>query len=243
MEWSNELTSEFLQLFESFIWKAQMTFSKSGAGRDEVYKPTWFAYDTMVDFLQPVYSPRVTISTEAPNEEAVDQQHLGQITTPPPAPSPSLQPQKSKAKRFKSSTQMPPEAIEGHLNRAAIEGRKYHAKMTNNKPGRDDCSRYGELLAPRLRAMDEPNREILMHAIDDLVFQTTMKIKRGVSPSTISSQSSNSNFQPSEWQAHDSQYQPSSVGLNHSQQSHQSMPIRQSLSQMSFFVIYMDRSY
>lgn len=114
MEWSNELTLEFLQLFENeaVIWNPQIpdhknrnkvadawnnikaNFSvdcpvvelkkkkdslmamfrqlfnkvkaslKSGAGRDEVYKPTWFAYDTMVNFLQPVYSPRDTISTE-----------------------------------------------------------------------------------------------------------------------------------------------------------------------------------
>lgn len=124
---------------------------------------------------------------------------------------------------------MPPEAIEGHLMQAV----NVMQKMTNNKPGRDDCSLYGELLATRLRAMDELNRELLMHAIDDLVFQTTMKIKRGISPSTISSQSLNSNFQQSEWQAHNSQYQQSSVGLNHPQQLHQSMPIRQPLSQMS----------
>ena len=124
---------------------------------------------------------------------------------------------------------MPPEAIEGHLLQAV----NVMQTMTNNKPGRDDCSLYGELLATRLRAMDELNRELLMHAIDDLVFQTTMKIKRGISPSTISSQSSNSNFQQSEWQAHNSQYQQSFVGLNHPQQSHQSLPIRQSLSQMS----------
>ena len=114
MEWSNELTLEFLQLFENeaVIWNPQIpdhknrnkvadawnnikaNFSvdcsvvelkkkkdslmamfrqlfnkvkaslKSGAGRDEVYKPTWFAYDTMVNFLQPVYSPKDTISTE-----------------------------------------------------------------------------------------------------------------------------------------------------------------------------------
>ncbi|CAH1993091.1 unnamed protein product [Acanthoscelides obtectus] len=82
----------------------------------------------------------------AQNEEAVDQQDLGQITPPPPAPSPSPQPPKSKAKRFKSSTQMPPEAIEGHLMHAV----NVMQQITSNKPGRDNCSLYGELLATRL---------------------------------------------------------------------------------------------
>nr|CAI5834431.1 unnamed protein product [Callosobruchus analis] len=37
---------------------------KSGAGRDDIVKPSWFAYETMANLLQPIYSARNTISTE-----------------------------------------------------------------------------------------------------------------------------------------------------------------------------------
>lgn len=48
-------------------------------------------------------------------------------------------------------------------------------KNVSEKPPKDDCALYAELLARKLRAFDEPTREILMHDIDELVFRT----KRG----------------------------------------------------------------
>lgn len=37
---------------------------KTGSGADEVYKPNWFAYDTMSKFLWNIYQPRPTINTQ-----------------------------------------------------------------------------------------------------------------------------------------------------------------------------------
>lgn len=37
---------------------------KMGSGADEVFKPDWFAYEQMAKFLQSVYSPRKTKSSE-----------------------------------------------------------------------------------------------------------------------------------------------------------------------------------
>nr|CAI5855752.1 unnamed protein product [Callosobruchus analis] len=36
----------------------------SGAGRDDIFRSSWFTYETMANFLQPVYSARATINTE-----------------------------------------------------------------------------------------------------------------------------------------------------------------------------------
>jgi len=43
------------------------------------------------------------------------------------------------------------------------------------KPAKDECSLYAELLAQKLRALDENRREIVMHEISDLMFRATMK--------------------------------------------------------------------
>lgn len=36
---------------------------KSGCGEDEIYKPTWFAFEAMDSFLNPGLTPRSTINT------------------------------------------------------------------------------------------------------------------------------------------------------------------------------------
>nr|CAI5849475.1 unnamed protein product [Callosobruchus analis] len=194
-----------MAMFHQLLNKVKYSL-KSGAGRDDIFKPSWFAYETMANFLQPVYSARDTINTE---------QDLGQIAvSPPPSPAPSLQPPARKGKRSRPM-QMPAEAIEGHLMQAVNVMQK-----VTNKPERDDCSLYGELLATRLRALDEFNREPLMHTIDNLVFETTMNIKRGIIPSsTISQQLSNSAFRPTSGGKAQHYYQQPPIGLSHPQHS------------------------
>lgn len=114
MDWSNEMTLEFLRLYESepVIWNPKeplhknrnavadawkrievslsikcsvqelkkkkeslmATFRpllnkvkasmKTGKGADEVYKPSWFAFESMAKFLYGIYQPRSTINTQ-----------------------------------------------------------------------------------------------------------------------------------------------------------------------------------
>jgi len=45
-------------------------------------------------------------------------------------------------------------------------------KSVTEKPLKDDCSVYADLLARKLRKFDEQTREILMHDIDNLIFRT-----------------------------------------------------------------------
>jgi len=114
MEWSSEVTLEFLRLYEqeSAIWNPKdplhknrtavaeawkriegslsikcsvkelkkkkeslmATFRpllnkvkasmKTGNGADDVYKPNWFAFETMARFLHGIYQPRNTVNTQ-----------------------------------------------------------------------------------------------------------------------------------------------------------------------------------
>jgi hypothetical protein len=43
------------------------------------------------------------------------------------------------------------------------------------RPDKDECSLYAELLAKKLRALDENKREIVMHEISDLMFRAKMQ--------------------------------------------------------------------
>lgn len=38
--------------------------TKTGSGRDEIYKPNWIFYEPMAKFLHGVYQPKTTINTE-----------------------------------------------------------------------------------------------------------------------------------------------------------------------------------
>nr|CAI5825376.1 unnamed protein product [Callosobruchus analis] len=50
-------------MFRQLLNKVKFSL-KSGDGRDDIFKSSWFAYETMENFLQPVYSARDTINTE-----------------------------------------------------------------------------------------------------------------------------------------------------------------------------------
>jgi hypothetical protein len=43
------------------------------------------------------------------------------------------------------------------------------------RPAKDECSLYAELLAKKLRALDDNKREIVMHEISDLLFHAKMQ--------------------------------------------------------------------
>ena len=54
------------------------------------------------------------------------------------------------------------------------------------RPAKDECSLYAELLAKKLRALDDNKREIVMHEISDLLFRAKMqKSKHSVTRITI----------------------------------------------------------
>jgi hypothetical protein len=48
-------------------------------------------------------------------------------------------------------------------------------KNVSEKPDKDECSLYAELLAKKLRALEDNKREIVMHEISDLMFRAKMQ--------------------------------------------------------------------
>jgi hypothetical protein len=48
-------------------------------------------------------------------------------------------------------------------------------KNVSEKPDDDECSLYAELIAKKLRALDENTREIVMHEINNLMFRARMQ--------------------------------------------------------------------
>ena len=56
---TKELQNKWLNLCQSYrAYKRQVEKSKkSGAGRNEIYTPTWFAYALMDSFMKDVYKP------------------------------------------------------------------------------------------------------------------------------------------------------------------------------------------
>lgn len=97
------------------------------------------------------------------DEEVIDESDSSSLTSEvvfkPPAAKVSM-------KRKNTST-----AIENCMDNAC----KIMKGLTE-KPLKDDCSVYADLLARKLRKFDEQTREILMHEIDNLIFRT----KRGL---------------------------------------------------------------
>jgi hypothetical protein len=65
------------------------------------------------------------------------------------------------------------------MNMETVEERVEEAYQILRKmcerPAKDECSLYAELLAKKLRALDENRREIVMHEISDLMFRAKMQ--------------------------------------------------------------------
>lgn len=59
-------------------------------------------------------------------------------------------------------------------------------KNVSEKPDKDECSLYAELLAKKLRALDENTREIVMHEISNLMFHAKMHKQNSQSLQTFS---------------------------------------------------------
>ncbi|XP_063634257.1 uncharacterized protein LOC134804880 [Cydia splendana] len=117
---------------------------KSGAGADEVYKPCWFAYEVIDSFLGDKDTPKKTITTE--DKENVNKENEEEnLQKSPPTQSQTIR-----------RKQNPPELL--HAGRMVEEAlstfnttMKHCVKDTQDP---DDCDLYGQLLAKRLRKVE-----------------------------------------------------------------------------------------
>ncbi|XP_063387072.1 uncharacterized protein LOC134680010 [Cydia fagiglandana] len=157
---------------------------KSGAGADEIYKPSWFAYEVLDSFLRDKDTPKKTITTE--DKENVNKENEEEnLEKSPPAQSQTIR-----------RKQNPPELL--HAGRMVEEAlstfnttMKHCVKDTQDP---DDCDLYGQLLAKKLRALSIEDRLRMMHTIDGM-FLTCPQIRQ-VNPWSSSSQATATSTMP-----------------------------------------------
>ncbi|KAJ9592555.1 hypothetical protein L9F63_015790 [Diploptera punctata] len=156
----------------------------------EEYRPKWFAYDAMERFLEGVYQPKTAVNKEEesfpvdvyqPNGDfddgysgSVDVESVkgifdehgadtfsGAETLTPSASYFSTQGQKRKLEMTSEFEECTSDSYDG------IRG-------VNEDNNEDYCFLYGQLVARKLRRLDERTREIVMNDIDNLIFRATM---------------------------------------------------------------------
>ncbi|KAJ8916049.1 hypothetical protein NQ315_010917 [Exocentrus adspersus] len=121
--------------------------------RGEYYKPEWFAYKFMANFLSSVYNPVKTedelLEDVTIEESILEEQGDGHLDS-------------GETLTFEFETD---DIVSGE------EKIKHGSVKSSAEPPRDECSMYTELLAKKLRSMDEQTRGLAMLEIDQLVYK------------------------------------------------------------------------
>ncbi|CAH2009322.1 unnamed protein product [Acanthoscelides obtectus] len=147
--------------------KKKQDFTLSGAGGEDIYKPTWFAYEMMESFLLPVYTCIDGINTETQSQQNVvheereetEDDHTDTITTPS---RPSTSTNKRRRPITETAEKQMATAFEQLTN--DIRQRRSECRPAHED---DDCDLYAKLLAIKLREL--PNeRKLIMYQIDGL---------------------------------------------------------------------------
>ncbi|KAF9405180.1 hypothetical protein HW555_013971 [Spodoptera exigua] len=139
---------------------------QSGAGADDIYQPTWFAFEAMNAFLGDNLTCKKTMNTETGEEptEAIEENDINENR------SQSMNSQKDSdhsIRRRKTSSEL---VEAGNVVKEALATFKSTLKRNPSQPVQqeDDCDLYGKLLANKLRKLSEKNKLQLMHDIDGL---------------------------------------------------------------------------
>ncbi|CAH1118439.1 unnamed protein product [Phaedon cochleariae] len=140
-----------------------------GSGSEDAYKPNWFAYEAMFQFLGDVYQPKISQQQDLEDmhmdEDAEDMENsLGDdLLLDADDVSDLILNQQG------NSFKLPQE----RQNRKRKEP-NINTCMCENLT-RDECSLYSQLLAKKLRVFDDHTRMILMHEIDNFMFRAKLE--------------------------------------------------------------------
>ncbi|CAK1589268.1 unnamed protein product [Parnassius mnemosyne] len=137
--------------------------TRSGSSTDDIFKPNWFAYELMDRFLAPIYdkSDTVTINTETmefPNEDSNQDRSFSNEGSIQNRSSTS-----AKKRRESEVTEV----------RAQIKTAVNVLKNLSDRPRTevDEVDLYCQLLAKKIKKFNEQQREVIMHDIDELIYQ------------------------------------------------------------------------
>ncbi|KAJ8707485.1 hypothetical protein PYW08_010737 [Mythimna loreyi] len=162
---------------------------QSGAGKDEVYKTNWFAFETMDNFLREVYDGNRTLRPESHDDSEAQERSEGRNDGNVNSPNFSTETEKV-SQNIKEENGIRPKENKSSQNNGkkrlrlrndlALEIKAARRQMDEafeliKDKKNDECELFGRLLASKLKRIRNPNtRDTLMNDIHNLVFQTCM---------------------------------------------------------------------
>ncbi|XP_072391603.1 uncharacterized protein [Diabrotica undecimpunctata] len=164
---------------------------RSGVDTDGIYKPTWFAFDIMARFLihynTPLDdTPNETIHLENIKLENITEEHDSYIENETEyddisnilvsSAEPSILTTKRKATSDDSINEMTKiSKITQDIIYDKMENAYDIFQKTSQLREKDECDLFGELVAKRLRALGQHERDYLMHQMENMMYQAKMR--------------------------------------------------------------------
>ncbi|CAK1604229.1 unnamed protein product [Parnassius mnemosyne] len=138
---------------------------KTGSGTDNIYKPEWPFYDIMAKFLDVVYKPRnrkttITISDESEDDSKDECNESNQ----------NLESSEEQDIAFKTPKIIPKKKCKLNETQNRMDEAYNYFKQLSQIPRKDVFSLYCDLLAEKLRGLQEHTRELAMLEIDKMEF-------------------------------------------------------------------------
>lgn len=164
---------------ESLMTSFRMHLKRKLKSQDG-YSTTWFAYPIMESFLGGKYECDNTNQLEHEfytNDNQFNTQTLLSEASTPRTANPTdkksnkqtVQVNNSKTKNF-DNTELK------YAKKQMDDAVTYLKNVAAQKRESDECELYGRLLAKKLRKLDEHQRDVAMHEIDNIMFRARMQI-------------------------------------------------------------------
>lgn len=156
--------------------------SKSGTRADDVYKPNWYAFKKMAGFLICKDEARETINTEVLEFQVEssfnDEQYVDDVSINSDSCEGSELSSTDKRTKKRRNKSLETAALEKKMDEAfSILKSNQIANQKRTNRVKDDCDLFGELLATKLRKLNERDRDSVMNQIDNLIFKTKLSTK------------------------------------------------------------------
>uniref|UniRef100_A0A0A9W1X7 Serine/threonine-protein kinase atg1 n=1 Tax=Lygus hesperus TaxID=30085 RepID=A0A0A9W1X7_LYGHE len=167
--------------------------AKSGASGEDIYKPVWFAYELMDQFLGTVYNCGPTVNTKKRRSNLENVQG----EEDPPSNSEGLTQEEpggliSGSRRTIRRRSDPPEQHDAAKQmRTAFD--TLNKVLEIKRDTEDECDLFGKLIAKKLKKMPEHEREDVMFEIERVFHNVSTRYR----PPHINSAQSSSHSTPS----------------------------------------------
>ncbi|XP_059050029.1 uncharacterized protein LOC131845028 [Achroia grisella] len=181
--------NSLLTQYRQYIKKIKDS-TKIGNGAD-VYKPSWFAFDTMNNFLAALYDYHPTAciedSTDEKDEELVHKSlSMESNMERPLSPEPIIIRPIAPHSNSSSESESYPIRKRRRVMQDILRIKEHNDdEYFPNKKVTVECDLYGQLLAQKLKPLNTNDRLVLMNEIDNLVFKYVMNIRKRNSETTI----------------------------------------------------------